>query len=216
MFILEMHQIKKWYGERLILDIPSLEVNRGDHIGIIGLNGSGKSTLLNIMKQDEIPDEGQVKQKDLLISYIRQIDDSVKPMCNIIARELDVIKSIDSPCYSGGEKTKLKIAQALEKQTDLLLADEPTANLDFESKQKVYNFIVSVPTFVVVSHDREFLNLCSYIWELKNAKIHVFKGNYENYVYQSKLLKDQEVKNTKSIVKKKTIDKSSSAKETVS
>jgi macrolide transport system ATP-binding/permease protein len=193
MLILELDKVKKYFGDRLIFDIENLKVYKGDRIGVVGLNGAGKTTLLNVLSKRIEPDEGIVKLYGRS-SYIKQLEES-KDYSDIreiqssveakITKEFGV-HGILTGNISGGEKTRVKIVEALYSESETLFADEPTCNLDMkginllEQKLKEYEGAI-----IIVSHDRMVLdNLCNTILEVDDGKINIFPGNFSDYKKQ--------------------------------
>ena len=182
MLLIECKDIRKYYGERLILEIEELKIYEGDRIGIVGINGSGKTTLLNILSKRLEPDQGYVRTYGSS-SYVSQIDD---PDINILSDEMASRFGVDfswKESMSGGEKTRFKVAAALEENSDVLFADEPTSNADLESIRLMEDrFRVRNGTLVLISHDRSFLDsLCNQILEIEDGKVSTYKGNYTAY-----------------------------------
>ena len=106
----------KYYGDRKILEIKELKINSGEKIGIVGINGSGKSTFLNIIYGKVSVDCGEIKVNGN-ISYIEQLNNNCSHL-------------------SGGEIVKKEIEEKLNNRYDIILADEPSSNLDMEEKEK--------------------------------------------------------------------------------
>ncbi len=178
MLLLEINKVKKYYSDRVILEIDNLLVYSEDKIGIVGINGVGKTTLLNILSSKCSCDEGSIKMYGSY-SYITQIDEPQ----NISENEKNTL--------SGGEKTKLKIQNAFNENSSMIFADEPTSNLDIAGikmlEKKLKNYKGSI---LIVSHDRELLdNVCNKIFELNNGKIKLYNGNYSQYIEQKQLEK---------------------------
>ncbi|HCZ6658932.1 TPA: ATP-binding cassette domain-containing protein, partial [Staphylococcus aureus] len=144
--MLEGLHIKHYVQDRLLLNINRLKIYQNDRIGLVGKNGNGKTTLLHILYKKIVPEEGIVKQ----FSH-----------CELIPQ----LKLIEST-KSGGEVTRNYIRQALDKNPELLLADEPTTNLDNDYIEKLEQDLKNWHgAFIIVSHDRAFLdNLCTTIW----------------------------------------------------
>lgn len=183
MLFLEAKNIKKYYSDRLIFEFDELKIFEGDKIGVVGLNGSGKTTLLNILAKAIEPDEGIVKSYKV-INYIRQFSDEVNEADPKLSKEfgINTLKS----AYSGGEKTRVKIANGLTKSGTLLLADEPTANLDYKGVEVLKEKLISQGTFLLISHDRTLLDeLCNKILEVKDGRIKLYNGNYTFYKEES-------------------------------
>lgn len=197
MVILEAANIKKYFSDRLILDINELKIYSGDHIGIVGLNGAGKTTLLNVLSGELMPDEGFVKRY-ADISYIHQFssaDDDAGMDSGKEMKEFDVSEKLSNNyskgstdgILSGGEKTRLKVANALSRNSVILFADEPTSNLDYKGIELIRQKFLNIETFLLISHDRNLLDaLCNKIIEIKDAKIKVYDGNYSFYKEQNK------------------------------
>ncbi|MDQ2086768.1 ABC-F type ribosomal protection protein [Herbivorax sp. ANBcel31] len=185
MLLVECSGIKKYFGERLILKIDNLKIYSGDCIGVVGVNGVGKTTLIDILSQRLEPDEGLVKlhQKAGYISQLELPDN--KNLSNEIASKF-CVNTIWDETMSGGEKTKFKVAAALEEGNMIIFADEPTSNMDMESiKLLEEKFINYTGTLIVISHDRSFLDkLCNQILEIENGRIKMYKGNYTDYTGQ--------------------------------
>lgn len=184
MLLIKIDKIKKYYGDRLILDIDSLEIFTGEKIGLVGINGGGKTTLLNIICGMVEADEGTVNINNKF-SYITQFEETVDIEMGRIAKELEIPNEYNS-YLSGGEKVKARIAKALNENSGIIIADEPTSNLDgksikyIEEKFKEYQGAI-----LLVSHDREFLdNICTKIFELEDGKVTVYDGNYSSYLIQ--------------------------------
>ena len=182
--------LKKYYGDRLILDIDKFEIEEEDKIGIVGENGAGKTTLLKIIIGEIKADEGKVHLTDSY-SYISQLEE------RCITCEVTKVKKIfNSPSeykeyLSGGEKVKIQVVNALSENRKLIIADEPTSNSDSESIKILDNMFSKYKgALLVVSHDRNFLNhICNKIVEIEDGKIKIYKGNYDDY----KRLKEENI-----------------------
>lgn len=186
MLILEISNLKKYYGDRLLLKIDNLKVYSEDKIGVVGLNGVGKSTLLDIITNRIIPDEGNIKLHGSY-SYISQLGEQGEAFVDEkLIKEFN-LKEKKKEFMSGGEKNKLKIAQAFSKDINILFADEPTANLDISTIEKVQDMIKKFKgAVVIVSHDRNLLdNCCNSIMEIDNGSVKIYKDNYSKF-YQQK------------------------------
>ena len=198
--------VSKRYGDIVILDHASAEVNRGDKIALIGANGKGKSTVLRLLSTTEKADSGIVTPgHNADISFYAQHQLEALSMENDIIDELklcgsgkteqelrellgcflfrgdDIYKKIR--ILSGGEKARVALAKTILGKGNYLLLDEPTNHLDLSSVNmliaalKVYD-----GTYVVVSHDRYFIqNTANKIWEIENGNIKQFDGTYAEW-----------------------------------
>jgi len=189
MLLLEVNNIKKYYADRLILDIKDFKAYYGEKIGIVGANGAGKTTLLDIIAGKNMPEEGSIKLYGE-ISYITQLEpESVSEIDKRMAKEFGLFfSSLDTA--SGGEKTRFKIAESLSESSSILLADEPTSNLDIQGVELLERKLLGFKGLIlIVSHDRELLDkLCSKIVEIEDGELKQYSGSYSQY----KLQKDME------------------------
>jgi macrolide transport system ATP-binding/permease protein len=187
MLILEAGNIKKYYSHRLIIEFDELKVYSGDKIGIVGQNGSGKTTLMNILSNEIEPDEGFVRQY-CEIAYIRQFSDEIIEADQKILSELNLSQKLNQKVFSGGERTRIKIANAFSNENLLLFADEPTANLDYKGIELLKQKLYEMDSFLLISHDRNLLDcLCNKILEVRDGKIKLYNGNYPSYKEQNEL-----------------------------
>ncbi|AEV68989.1 ribosomal protection-like ABC-F family protein [Acetivibrio clariflavus] len=187
MLILEAADIKKYYSDRLIIEIDEFKVYSGDKIGIVGPNGSGKTTLMNILAKDIEPDKGFVKHYSP-IAYIRQFSDEGIRADQKLLKEFNLACKSHQRVFSGGEKTRIKIANAFSNESILLFADEPTANLDYKGVELLKQKLSKVDSLILISHDRHLLDsLCNKIIEVKDGKLKYYNGNYSFYKKQSEI-----------------------------
>lgn len=198
--LIKANDIYLEYMSREVLDIKDLEIYSYDRIGLVGANGAGKSTLLKVLL-NEIPlTQGQIVRKGHF-SYISQLDraayQEVKDYALLGKLEVD---GLQEEHMSGGEETRLKIAQAVSDDVHGIFADEPTSHLDQRGIQLLINelkyFSVAL---LVVSHDRYFLDqVVDKIWELKDGRITEYWGGYSDYLAQ----KEEEQRNQAAQYKK--------------
>ncbi|MBU5312528.1 ABC-F type ribosomal protection protein [Tissierella carlieri] len=209
MLILDINNLKKYYGYRLILDIKDLKVYSGDKIGLVGLNGSGKTTLLNLISKEINPEEGTIRTT-MEPFYIKQLEDSPNKEVDKEYMSKFGLKDKNEQFMSGGELTRLKIAKFLTDDRKFLLADEPTSNLDFEGInlliEKLSKFDGSM---IITSHDRDLLDkVCNKIIEIEDGKIKIYEGNYSDYKAQKELeKKTRELEYEKYIREKERLQK---------
>ena len=196
--------------ERKILDNQSLEVRKGDRIGIVGGNGQGKTTLLKLINGDEQLTSGKM---DLApgceIGYFHQdhatLDFNLNPVEQIQKLRPDfqygdiraalgrfqfsneqVATKLSQ--LSGGERARVALLKLLLEENNLLLMDEPTNHLDMDSKATLEEALINYTgSLITVSHDRWFLDqVVNRIWELQDGVVTVYYGNYTDYVRTKK------------------------------
>ncbi|WP_205948504.1 Vga family ABC-F type ribosomal protection protein [Pueribacillus theae] len=172
--LIEANNVKLYAKDRLLVDIDKLQIQENDRIGLVGKNGSGKTTLLEALAGKKLPEEGTI---------------SIFTTCELIPQ----LKRRDTT-KSGGEVTQDYMIEAMEKNPEILLADEPTTNLDTSHIEWLEKKLVKWQgAFVLVSHDRAFLDaLCTKIWEIDEGHLKEYKGNYSDYAEQKELKKTQE------------------------
>jgi macrolide transport system ATP-binding/permease protein len=179
MLLLKASNIKKSYGDRLILAVDQIEIHSEDRIGLVGINGSGKTTLLNILAGYLESDEGVCK---------RYVDFSTIRQFKADNKEIE-------PRYymSGGEKTRTILLQAFASDKPLLLADEPTTHLDIKGiKEFELKLLQYRGALLIISHDRELLNrVCNRIIEIEKTRVTSYKGNYSSYLVNKNLQREQ-------------------------
>ncbi|WP_195429741.1 ABC-F type ribosomal protection protein CplR [Clostridium sp. D46t1_190503_E9] len=210
-----INNLKKYYGDRLLLDIDKFEIMDGDRIGIVGENGVGKTTLIKILIGEIKSDEGTTYITDSY-SYISQreawceIEGSgkVKGMFHVPDEYDDYL--------SGGEKVKMRIVKAFEENSSLIIADEPTSNLDVESVKLLNKLFKKYKgALLIISHDRNFLDdLCNKIVEIEDGKLTIYNGSYSDYLNQrEENRKVNEREYNKYIHEKSRLEKAISEKE---
>ncbi|MFD1412674.1 Vga family ABC-F type ribosomal protection protein [Oceanobacillus jeddahense] len=163
MTILEARHIKHSIKDRELFSIEHLAVYSEDRIGLVGKNGSGKTTLLNLLARKIQPEQGTIQMYTSveLLPQLKEKHDQ----------------------KSGGEVTQTYIVEALKKQAGLLLADEPTTNLDTAHIEWLEKQLARWQgALIIVSHDRSFLDkLCNKIWEIDQESLQIYSGNYTAY-----------------------------------
>lgn len=183
MIIASIDKLKKYYLDRLVLDIDKFEILENDKIGLVGANGAGKTTFIKALIGNIDIDEGHISLTNSY-SYVSQSEDT-KDLCsdNKIKSLLNAPDKFED-YLSGGEKVKLKIVNALKEKKKLIIADELTSNLDQESIKILEEMLRKHNgALLLVSHDRQFLDsLCNTIVEIDEGKIKVYKGNYTTYL----------------------------------
>lgn len=186
MILLEITNLKKQYGDRLILDLPRLTIYTGDKIGIVGENGAGKTTLMELLAGDHEPEEGHIRRR-CPISYVRQFSQEIA-LPNAKHRFLPSDR-LSHEKLSGGEQTRLKIDNALSSSHGILMADEPTSNLDYAGIKLLTKQLKTAETLVLISHDRSLLDaICNRIFEIHDGIVTEYSGNYTSYALQKQEL----------------------------
>jgi len=209
--VIELHNLCKGYGDRLLIDNLSLSIPKGSIVGIIGGNGAGKSTLFRMIAGSEQPDSGSITLGETVkVAYVEQSRDSLNDSDTVwqaISDGLDILKiganyEVSSRAYvgrfnfkgtdqqkrvgelSGGERGRLHLANTLKQGANVLLLDEPSNDLDIETLRALEEAILSFPGCVmVISHDRWFLDrVATHILAYEDdSQINFFEGNYSEY-----------------------------------
>ena len=219
---IEAKNINKNFADKCIICDFSIQIKRGDRIGIVGPNGIGKTTLLKILLGEVQPDIGEIKLGSNLIiakfdqmreqlilenSILQNLTDDPNIQSSgkagqIIARgkpkhvtgylkeflfsEVQLRAPVKS--LSGGEKARLLLAKIMAKESNLLILDEPTNDLDLETLDLLQEVIAEYPgTVLLISHDRDFLNRTvetSIILTGKGKFLKIVGSwfNYKNYI----------------------------------
>ena len=208
--VLEVENLSKSFGEKILIENLSFSVPKGAIVGIIGGNGAGKSTLFKIITGAEEPNSGQVSLGETVkLGYVDQSRDSLqgeKTVWEEISDGNELIqigkyetssrsyvgrfnfKGSDQQKFikdlSGGERNRVHLAKLLKKGANFLLLDEPTNDLDVETLQALENAIETFPgSIMIISHDRWFLDkLCTHILSFEGeSDANFFSGNYSEY-----------------------------------
>jgi len=167
----------------LLFSIPEFSMYEGERIGLVGLNGCGKTTLLNLLCGKVIPDKGTVHIYGT-IAYCPQLPEHDEKTESHFS-DAPSNPSTQSTRLSGGEKTRLRLANTFESYSNLYLFDEPTANLDIEGISLLTEQLANIRSLIVVSHDAFLLDaLCNRIIEIREGKLFSYTGNYSEYLRQ--------------------------------
>lgn len=184
--LIKANDIYVEYNGRDVLTIDELEIHDYDRIGLVGGNGAGKSTLLKVLHGIITPSDCRVNRLGRF-TYIPQLEDACLNEVDdrALMSRLGVYE-LQHDSLSGGEGTRLKIAQALSEQVHGIFADEPTCHLD----QAGIEFLIGqlrrfAGALLIISHDRYFLDqVVDKIWELRDGKITEYWGGYSDYLQQ--------------------------------
>ena len=208
--VIEVENLKKHMGDKLLIEDLSFTLPPGAIVGIIGPNGAGKTTLFKMITGQEKPDSGTITLGDTVqLSYVDQSRDDLDASQNVweaITDSLDIVTlgdaEVNSRAYcsafnfkgsdqqkkvgllSGGERNRVHMARLLRSGGNVLLLDEPTNDLDVETLQALESAIDDFAgCAVIISHDRFFLDrLCTHILAFEGeAHVEWFEGNFEAY-----------------------------------
>jgi ATP-binding cassette, subfamily F, member 3 len=221
--MLTISGITKAFGARVLFEDASLQVNRGDRIGLVGPNGAGKSTLFSLVLGRDTPDSGDVRiERNTAVGHLpqetaavgeetvlelataipaeaaeflgQQLQPKAKSILNGLAfRERDFDRPLKA--MSGGWGMRAHLARLLVQQPDLLLLDEPTNHLDLEALRWFQDYLKTYPgAILLISHDREFLNqLVGSIVDIRQSRLLRYRGNYDDYLVQRAAQAEQHV-----------------------
>ncbi|RLQ90820.1 ribosomal protection-like ABC-F family protein [Planomicrobium sp. Y74] len=196
-----MEDVWKGYGDRILFLDASLHIRFGERVAIVGSNGTGKTTLLNLILGKEEIDAGVIRTgSSLSIGHLSQhtlemdndrsiIDEfrNAMPVSefearHLLAKFLFFGNMVFQPVHqlSGGERMRLRLAQLMHMNHNLLILDEPTNHLDLEAKEVMEEALADFPgTIIAVSHDRYFLDkLFPVTYWLHDQQIERYEGGY--------------------------------------
>lgn len=208
--LLQVEEISKSFGDRLLFDNVSFSIDAGERYAIVAQNGAGKSTLLKIITGKETQDSGSITfQRDTRVAFLSQTPEfpegaTISEACfhtknadidqtaeqyhvNIkqILGKLDIHdlnQKIET--LSGGQQKRIVLANVLISEPDLLILDEPTNHLDLQMIEWLEDMLKrSKMALLIVTHDRYFLDsVCTDILEISEQRLFHYKGNYSYYL----------------------------------
>ncbi|MEO0753773.1 MAG: energy-dependent translational throttle protein EttA [Pseudomonadota bacterium] len=213
--VLETENLRKGFGNHLLIEDLSFSLPPGGIVGVVGPNGAGKSTLFKMITGQEEPDSGAIRVGDTVkLGYVDQSRDSLDGDKNVweeISDGLDIIDlggvEVNSRAYvsafnfrksdqqkkvgvlSGGERNRVHLAKMLKQGANLLLLDEPTNDLDVETLQALEEGLDGFPgCAVVISHDRWFLDrMATHILAFEgDSHVEWFEGDFTSYLEDKK------------------------------
>ncbi|WP_018141604.1 energy-dependent translational throttle protein EttA [Thioalkalivibrio sp. ALJ7] len=208
--VLEVDNLSKNFGDRVLYQGLSFSVPRGALIGVIGPNGVGKTTLFRMISGQEQPDDGSIELGETVqLAYVDQNRDALqdeKTVWEEISNGQDIIQvgnfQMPSRAYvgrfnfkgtdqqkrmkelSGGERNRVHLAKLLQSGGNFLLLDEPTNDLDVETLRALEEALLDFPgSAIVISHDRWFLDrIATHILAFEeDGNVVFFEGNYQEY-----------------------------------
>ncbi|HTA65236.1 MAG TPA: energy-dependent translational throttle protein EttA [Xanthomonadaceae bacterium] len=208
--VIELQNVSKSFGDRLLIDDLSISIPPGAIVGIIGPNGAGKSTLFKMITGQEKPDSGEVLVGHTVkVAYVDQSREKLEGNKNVwqeVSGGSDILNingiEIQSRAYigrfnfkgadqqklvgtlSGGERGRLHLAKTLLQGGNVLLLDEPSNDLDIETLRALEDALLEFPGCVmVISHDRWFLDrIATHILAFEgDSHVEFFQGNYREY-----------------------------------
>jgi len=208
--VIEANDLRKGFGNHLLIDNLSFKVPPGAIVGIIGPNGAGKTTLFKMITEQEKPDGGDIRIGETVkLGYVDQSRDALndnKTVWEEISGGLDEIdlgkRKMQSRAYvaqfnfkggdqqkkvgqlSGGERNRVHLANMLKSGANVLMLDEPTNDLDVDTLRALEEAIADFAGCVLItSHDRWFLDrLATHILAFEgDSHVEWFEGNYEDY-----------------------------------
>jgi energy-dependent translational throttle protein EttA len=219
--VIEAKNLRKSYGDRLLIDNLNFNLPAGGIVGIIGPNGAGKTTLFRMMSGLEKPDSGELRiGPTVKLAYVDQSRQSLNDKNTVwqeISGGLDIIKvgNYETPSrgyvgrfnfkgtgqqqiigeLSGGERNRVHLAKVLKSGGNVLMLDEPTNDLDVETLRALEEALLAYPgCAVVISHDRWFLDrIATHILAFEgNSEVVWFEGNFQDYMEDLKRRKGEE------------------------
>ena len=208
--VIEAEQLRKVFGNRLLIDDLNFKLPPGGIVGVIGPNGAGKTTLFRMITDQEKPDGGALRVGDTVkLGYVDQSRDSLdatKSVWEEISGGTDVIhlgkRSVPSRAYvgafnfkgsdqqkkvgilSGGERNRVHLAKMLKSESNVILLDEPTNDLDVDTLRALEEALEEFAgCAVIISHDRWFLDrLATHILAFEgDSHVEWFEGNFQAY-----------------------------------
>ncbi|MCQ4224411.1 energy-dependent translational throttle protein EttA [Stutzerimonas stutzeri] len=208
--VIELKNVRKGYGDRVLIDDLSFSVPKGAIVGVIGGNGAGKSTLFRMLMGKETPDSGSIEIGETVqlacVDQSRDDLDGGKTVWEAVSDGLDQIRignyEVPSRSYvgrfnfkgadqqkfvkdlSGGERGRLHLALTLKQGANVLLLDEPSNDLDVETLRSLEEALLDFPgAAIVISHDRWFLDrVATHILSYEDdGSVVFFEGNYTEY-----------------------------------
>ncbi|MFC3282474.1 ATP-binding cassette domain-containing protein [Litchfieldella rifensis] len=211
--VVELSGVSQRFGDDWVIRDLSLEIQRGDRIGLIGRNGAGKTTLLKILLGELEPTEGQVKLgTNMRVAYFDQLRAGLEPektvydnvaqgsdRVSVGGKDKHVISYLQDFLFtpararqpvkalSGGESNRLLLAKLFTQPANVLVLDEPTNDLDVETLELLEELLLDFDgTLLLVSHDRAFMdNVVTGVLAFEGeGRVREYVGGYSDWVRQ--------------------------------
>jgi ATP-binding cassette ChvD family protein len=208
--VVEARNLRKGYGDMLLMDDVNFTLPRGGIVGVIGPNGAGKTTMFRMITGQETPDAGTLRLGETVqVGYVDQSRDALDPNHSVweeITGAKDEVemgkRTVPSRAYcswfnfkgaaqqrkvgtlSGGERNRVHLAKLLKTGCNLLLLDEPTNDLDVDTLRALEEALLNFAgCAVVISHDRWFLDrIATHMLAFEgDSQVLWFEGNYQDY-----------------------------------
>ena len=208
--VVESKQVRKGYGDRLLIEDLTFKLPPGGIVGVIGPNGAGKTTLFRMIAKQEKPDAGELRVGETVkLAYVDQSRESLqgeKTVFEEVSGGLDQVnlgqRTMNARAYlanfnfkgpdqqkrvkdlSGGERNRVHLAKVLKQGANVILLDEPTNDLDVETLRSLEDALLEFAgCAVLISHDRWFLDrVATHILAFEgDSKVFFFEGNYQDY-----------------------------------
>ncbi len=208
--VIDVRNLRKAYGDRLLIEDLTFSLPRSGIVGIIGPNGAGKTTLFRMLVGQEAPDVGEIEiGSTVQLAYVDQGRDDLRPDRTVFEEITDGVevvragtREVPARAYvssfnfrgpdhqklvgtlSGGERNRVHLAKLLQANGNVLLLDEPTNDLDVDTLRALEAGLESFPgCVVVISHDRWFLDrIATHILAFEgDSQVRFFQGNVSDY-----------------------------------
>jgi len=208
--VVEAEELRKGFGDKLLIDGLTFLLPPGGIVGVIGPNGAGKTTLFRMIVGEEKPDEGRLEVgSTVVLAYVDQSRDELRPDASVFEeitgglerivvgnRELHGRAFVSSFGFrgsdqqkkvgqlSGGERNRVQLAKVLKSGANVLLLDEPTNDLDVDTLRALEDALLGFPgCVVVISHDRWFLDrIATHVLAFEgDSEVRWWEGNFSDY-----------------------------------